>query len=56
MMKQLSRIVGYLSLAGTIVPPILFSVKSMTQPTMEWIMFISCVTWFASAPFWMKAE
>lgn len=55
-MNQAARIVGYLSLAGTIVPPLLFSLKSMAQPTMQLIMLVSCVTWFVAAPFWMKAE
>lgn len=55
-MKQVARLIGYSSLAGTIVPPLLFSLKSMTQPTMQLIMLVSCITWFAAAPFWMKAE
>ncbi len=55
-MKHVARIVGFLSLVGTIVPPLLFSLKSMTQPTMQLIMLVSCVTWFVAAPFWMKAE
>ncbi|MFO0942203.1 MAG: hypothetical protein U0930_15815 [Pirellulales bacterium] len=55
-MNKIARTVGYLSLVGTIVPPLLFSLKSMTQPTMQLIMLVSCVTWFVAAPFWMKTE
>jgi hypothetical protein len=55
-MKQLAMIVGLASLAGTIVPPALVMVKMMPESTMRTMMLISAITWFVTAPVWMKAE
>ncbi len=54
--SKIAKPIGYLSLAGTIVPPFLFMLHWLDSSPMQIIMLVSCVTWFAAAPFWMKAE
>lgn len=53
-MKPVARILAPLSLAATIVPPVLFLMKVMPIDTMKLTMLIAAVTWFATAPFWLK--
>ncbi len=54
--SKIAKPIGWLSLAGTIVPPFLFMMHWMDSNPMQNIMLVSCVSWFAAAPFWMKAE
>lgn len=51
---QTARVLGLLALAGTIVPPVLFLLKSLGEEPMKMIMLISTVVWFVTAPLWMK--
>jgi len=51
---QTAKVLGLLALAGTIVPPVLFLVKSMNEEPMKMIMLVSTVVWFVTAPLWMK--
>ena len=53
-LTQTARILGLLSLAGTIVPPVLFLTKSLAIEPMKLIMLISMIVWFVTAPLWMK--
>lgn len=53
-MKSVARIIAPLSLAATIIPPLLFLMKIMPIDLMKTIMLLAAVTWFASAPFWLK--
>ena len=54
--SKIAKPIGLLSLVGTIVPPLLFMLHWLPSGPMQIIMLISCVSWFAAAPFWMKAE
>jgi hypothetical protein len=56
MIKTIARPIGYLSLLGTIVPPVLFMFHRMELAPMQAIMLVSCVAWFITAPLWMKTE
>jgi hypothetical protein len=53
-MKSIARIVAPLSLAATIVPPLLFLLKVMPIEPMKITMLIAAIAWFATAPFWLK--
>lgn len=55
-MKSLAKTLGLLSLAGTILPPVLFLMGTMAEGAMKLIMLLSTVLWFATAPLWMKGE
>jgi hypothetical protein len=56
MIQNYARPIGYLALLGTIVPPLLFMFGAITIEPVKAIMLVSCIAWFAAAPFWMKAE
>ena len=49
-----SRLVSWLALGATIVPPMLFYVDRMTLDQMKLWMLIATVLWFATAPIWME--
>jgi hypothetical protein len=55
-MPSLSKTLGLLALAGTIVPPALFMFKIMPLETVKMIMLVSTIVWFATAPFWLKTD
>ena len=54
-MQTSVKILGGIALALTIVPPLLFLAGSMALATMQTVMLVGCVLWFATAPFFMKA-
>lgn len=53
-MTQVAKVIGFLALAGTIVPPFLFLIQALAEGPMKGIMLVSTVLWFATAPIWMK--
>lgn len=53
-MTQVAKILGLLSLAGTILPPLLYLFRAMGEAPMKAVMLLSTVVWFVTAPFWMK--
>lgn len=53
-MTRIAKILGLLSLAGTIVPPVLFLTQTLSEGTMKLVMLLSTVVWFVTAPLWMK--
>ncbi|MGE3312778.1 MAG: hypothetical protein AB7O66_22640 [Limisphaerales bacterium] len=53
-MKQAAKALGFLALAGTLLPPLLFLNQSMSEATMKLVLLVSAVAWFVSAPFWMR--
>lgn len=53
-MKKAAMILGILALAMTVVPPVLFAIKSLPEPMMKHLMLAGCVLWFATAPAFMK--
>ncbi|MFO1064984.1 MAG: hypothetical protein U0892_14060 [Pirellulales bacterium] len=55
-MKRIAMIIGITALVGTILPPTLFMFHRLDLVTMQWIMLICCIAWFATAPLWMKSE
>ena len=53
-MIQLARIASWLSLAATIVPPVLSFYDRMTLDQTKVWMFVGTIVWFATAPIWME--
>ena len=53
-MTQVAKILGLLSLAGTIVPPVLHLCHVLGEGPMKALMLLSTFVWFGTAPFWMK--
>jgi hypothetical protein len=53
-MKTLSRILGPLALALTIVPAILFAFRVIDDGTLKGVMLAGCVLWFVAAPQFMS--
>lgn len=53
-LTQVAKVLGLLSLAGTIVPPVLFLTKSLAIEPMKFIMLVSMIGWFVTAPLWLK--
>jgi hypothetical protein len=51
--KRAARIVSWLALAGTLVPPLLFFADRMPLEAVHRIMLLATVAWFAATPFWM---
>ncbi len=56
MKPKVAKMIGMVSLVGTILPPTLFMLHWMPHGMMQNVMLLSCLGWFATAPFWMKAE
>jgi len=52
-MRSLSKTLGLLALAGTIVPAALFMFKLMPLEMMKAVMLASTLVWFATAPLWI---
>jgi hypothetical protein len=52
-LRAIAVIASWLSLAGTIVPPVLFMIDRVTLDQMKLWMLAATVVWFATAPLWM---
>jgi len=55
-MRQFAKWIGILSLIGTVLPPTMFMAHVISLEMVQAIMFVSCIGWFATAPFWMKVD
>ncbi|MEP0368014.1 MAG: hypothetical protein ABJN36_20840 [Cyclobacteriaceae bacterium] len=53
-MKTLLKIISFIGLCLTIVPPFLVFYGVIEKPTHFTLMGIGALLWFATAPFWMK--
>jgi len=53
-MKSAPKIISVLSLAATLIAPLLFAFKMLGEDPMKAILLLSTVAWFSAAPFWMK--
>jgi hypothetical protein len=53
-MIAVARLVSWLALAGTIVPPLLFAADRITLDQSKLWMLVAAIAWFASAPLWME--
>ena len=52
----LLKIISYLALAATIIPPLMVFFGELDINTNKQIMAISMVIWFATAPFWINKK
>ena len=50
------KVLSYLALAGTIVPPLMVFFGDLDIKTNKQIMAIAMVLWFATAPFWINKK
>lgn len=50
------KIISYLALAATIIPPLMVFFGELDINTNKQIMAISMVVWFATAPFWINKK
>jgi hypothetical protein len=53
-MKAAARLVSWVSLFGTIIPPIMFFAGWMTLDVMKVWMTAATVAWFVATPIWME--
>lgn len=53
-MNSIAKILAPLALVATILPPVLYLFKTMSEGTMKGTMLVATLLWFATAPFWMK--
>ena len=52
-MRRILQIISGLSLAGTIVPAILFYLGKMELDALKSTMLVATVTWFVATSMWM---
>jgi hypothetical protein len=50
------KILSFATLAGVIVPPLLYFAGVMGSEPVKWIALASTVCWFATTPLWMGRE
>lgn len=50
------KVLSFLGLAGTIIPSFLVFLGSLSPSQNTYIMAISMVVWFATAPFWINKK
>lgn len=55
-MKILLKLISFLGLALTILPPILHFTGVMELSMHKTLMFVGTIAWFATAPFWMNTS
>ncbi len=53
-MRTAARLVSLASLAGTILPPVLFFAGRMDLDATKLWMLVATVAWFAATPVWMN--
>jgi hypothetical protein len=53
-MRSFAKILGFVALSLTFVPPVLFATGALTEPMMKWLMVLGAILWFATAPLWMR--
>ena len=52
-MRAFARLISWLALAGTILPPLLFFVDRLDLDQTKLWMLVATVAWFAATPVWM---
>ena len=52
-MKIVARLVSFVSLVGTILPPVLYFAGALSLPSTQLWMLIATVGWFIATPIWM---
>jgi hypothetical protein len=53
-MRRAAQIVSWISLAATILPPLLFFADRMTLDAVKLWMLVATVAWFVATPLWME--
>ena len=53
-MNTIAKVLAPLALLGTIVPPLLYAFKVMSDGPMKITMLLAAIVWFISAPYWLK--
>ena len=55
-MKNILKILSFLGLATTAIPPFLLFAGTIDNETNAFLMMIGTILWFATAPFWMNKK
>jgi hypothetical protein len=55
-MRSAARVVSWLALAATIVPPLLFFADRMALGDVKLWMTVATVVWFVATPLWMDRD
>ena len=55
-MRAVARLISWLALAGTILPPVLFFVGRVDLDQTKLWMLVATVAWFAATPVWMDRD
>ncbi|NGO38024.1 hypothetical protein G4L39_01245 [Limisphaera ngatamarikiensis] len=53
-MQTIFRVLAFAALALTVVPPFLFMIQQLAEPTMKSWMLAGTVLWFATAPWALR--
>lgn len=53
-MNAIAKVLAAVALTGTILPPLLYLLKAMSEGPMKLAMLVATIVWFATAPFCMK--
>jgi hypothetical protein len=53
-MQTIFRVLAFAALALTVVPPFLFMIQQLAEPTMKSWMLVGTVLWFATAPWALR--
>ena len=55
-MRRILQLISWLSLAGTIVPSVLYYYHKIELPALKTTMLIATVVWFIATSLWMGRE
>lgn len=55
-MKMILKIISYLGLAFTLIPPFLVFAGVLSLETNKVLMVLGAIGWFFTAPFWMNSK
>ncbi|MBN2447594.1 MAG: hypothetical protein JXO22_12750 [Phycisphaerae bacterium] len=50
-MKLALMTIAAIALIGTIVPSVLYLAGTLSKDTMQWLMLVATIVWFAAVPF-----
>ena len=53
-MRRTAQVISWVSLAATILPPLLFFADRLTLETTKLWMLLATVAWFVATPLWME--
>jgi len=55
-MRMVARLVSFVALVGTILPPALFFAGRIDLDATKWWMLVATGAWFVATPIWMDRK